>query len=1199
MKTAARHAVLAWLLAFAFAFPGGARAQESARTGGPVRIEDEFLHRVWETADGLMPTFVHSIAQTPDGYVWLAAFDSVVRFDGVRATAFSGRNVPAVLPVPVRSEFVHGDCAGNLWVGAADGRLFVMRESVWREVGEAEGWKPMRISSASETKDGGVLFCGKENLVLFHDGRFSAVPPPPQRAQAKSDAARAIFDEAGRLHAATTSGLWRLDGEKWISVFENTSPAWQPRGLTWARSGGFWLAGPNEIRRFDSAGSVVKMLPRPENFRSGDLALLEDSRGNLWAGGLLDGMSVWLADGRVARPEQDSGALHAQITCLIEDRERNVLVGTAGAGLTRYKAQDFLLPLGRLGSLAGSQVNCVAETAPGKILAGTEGNGLFLIDGGVAKKQIISADGALNGKQRITSLVPLGDGSVLAAVGNKGLFRIADTEVTAFQCPKPLTDLVRCMFRDSLGTVWIGCRDGVFTWHDGKFFPAMQEAALSKVSGIAQDSAGGMWFASHSGLSRQQPGSPITHVEIAGIKPDANVLCVCSASGGGVWVGVENTGLARLRDGIPPLLLTREQGLPIVSVGAIIEEKDALWIAGEKGLVRLELASVEGVASGKLARLQLRLFNRGDGLASDNFRRGYQPVAARGSDGRLSFATQKGVASLDPHKFTSPVNEVPAIIEEIRAERELIPVTPQNRGRIAIAAGSRHMTIRCTMPSLSKPEFAEFEYMLEGMDSRWYSSGAERVIRFYDLDPGDYRFLVRGIGSDGHPVLPVDSVTMSVLPFFWQTQWFRAIAFVAGVLIVAMLARVGIRRRLVQQQALLAQQEERARLEAELQQTKRAEVIGRLAGGIAHDFNNILAAVLGNAELARMEYGQNKDLANMLDSILAAGERARDLIVQILSYSRQRRTEPVPLDIAPALHESLKLLRSGIPATVELVTDIPDSLPLILADTTEVQRILMNLGTNAAQAMGPAGGRVTISAHDVPAGGDETHPEIPHGRAVCLRVEDNGAGMDDQTLQRIFDPFFTTKELGKGSGLGLSVVKGIIESLNGVIVVESAPATGTTFRVFFPVVTGTEVRRLAMPAAEPRMSGHAERILLVDDEPQVLSVGRRTLESLGYEVIAYGSPQAALTALHAEPHRWHLVITDFAMPGMNGVEFARQIRARRRDIPIILCTGFGGAVDAAAAKSIGIARVINKPFRRQEFSETVAEVLGRAAASAS
>lgn len=1195
-----------WLIAFAFAFAmlACAQAQVAPRAAGAAHFDTDFIHRTWETADGLMPTYVPSIAQTSDGYVWLAAFDNVVRFDGVRATPISGRSVPGVLPAFVHAEYVYGDRADRLWLANKEGRLFSMKAAVWREAGVAEGWAPMNVTGISESPDGSMLFCGKETLVMLRAGKFSAVTPPPQRASATTAVLRAVFDETGRFYAATTSGLWRMENGTWVQVFKSDAPKWFPAGLAPAIGGGVWLADLQELQALDCPRTATRHIPRPKDFQTSNLEILEDSNRNLWAGGFRDGLCIWMADDRLLRPEQDGEALRPQITSLFEDRERNILVGTAGAGVTRFKPQDFKLVLGHPGSLAGSQINCVAEAAPGKMLAGTEGNGLFLIEGGVARRLTISADTGQNTKQRITSLLSLGDGTVLAAVATKGLYRITGTDAVKIESPEPVMNIARAMFRDSKGTVWIGCEHGIFTFRDGKFLPHVTEPVAERVWNIAEDSEGGMWFAMHggprpadpsamrNGLYRQRPGGKLEHVEIAGADANHNVLSVSRATGGGMWVGVENTGLVRLRDGAAPVILTRKNGLPIVSFGAVLEVKDALWLSGEKGLIRLDLKSIEGVATGKLTRLQLQLFNRGDGLASDIFRRSYQPVAVHASDGRMWFATHKGVVSLHPGWLTSPANEVPAIIEEIRAERQLITVTPQNRGNITIPAGTRHMTIRCSMPSLSKPEFADFEYRLEGMDDRWHSSDSERVIRFYDIPPGTYRFLVRGIGSDGHHVEPPDSVTLSVLPFFWQTQWFRMVKVAAVASVVALLAWIAFRRKLAQQKLQLAQQEERARLEMELQQTKRAEVIGRLAGGIAHDFNNILAAILGNAELARMDHGKNDDLRGMLDAILSAGERARDLVVQILSYSRQRRTDPIALDLAPALHESLKLLRSGTPATVEFATDIPESLPLVLADATEVQRILMNLGTNAAQAMGPAGGRVSISAREV-TGGDAARPEIPHGRAVCLRVEDNGTGMDDQTVQRIFDPFFTTKEQGKGTGLGLAVVKGIVESLHGVIVVDSKPGAGTTFRVFFPVVSGSSVRRVPAAEVKPRMSDHAERILLVDDERQVLSVGRRTLESLGYEISAHDSARSALTAFEADPKRWQLVITDFAMPGMNGVELARHIRTRRHDIPIILCTGFGGAVDAAAAKAIGISRVINKPFRIQDIASAVADVLGK------
>ncbi|MEO6739955.1 MAG: two-component regulator propeller domain-containing protein [Chthoniobacteraceae bacterium] len=1189
----------AWLIAFTLAMLGGAQAQVAPRAEDPTpfsaKVDGDFLQRVWETADGLMPTYVPSIAQTTDGYVWLAVFDNVVRFDGVRAKKFPDRATNGVLPVPVNGVFAHGDRSGGLWIGNADGRLFSMRDSLWREAGEADGWKPMRVVGVSEAPDGRIAFLGNEKLFIFDKGKFSGVTPPPQRKSAVDSSLRAVFTNTGVLIAATSAGLWRREGGEWKNLYAMDTPGWNASGMVRANDGGVWLASTSDIIHFDASGKVTRTIPRPEDFRSWAVELLEDSRGNLWAGGYRFGLCVWMADGRVIRPEHGREELHPQVTCLLEDRERNILVATAGAGLVRFKPQDFTTSLGRPGSIAGAQVNCVIEAAPGRVLAGTEGNGLFVIENGVAKKRILTADNSINIRERVTSLVKLEDGGVLAAIASKGLFRVTGDTAALVKSPPAVKGLVRAMFRDSKGTIWIGCEKGIFTWRDGAFSPVAEKNAPERVWHIAEDSAGRMWFSTRAGLTRLDAAGGLERIPIAGVNPNANILGLAAASGGGLWVGVENAGLIRLHDGAAPLILGKEQGMPVLSAAAIVEDAGMLWVAGEKGLVRLELASVEKFTVSKSARLGLRLFNRSDGLASDIFRRSYQPVAARAQDGRLWFATHKGVASLDPKRFTTPDYEVPALIEEIRAERELITVTPQNRGNITIPAGTRHMTIRCSMPTLSKPEFADFEYRLEGMDDRWHSSDSERVIRFYDIPPGTYRFLVRGIGSDGHPVEPPDSVTLNVMPFFWQTQWYRMIKIATIAIVVALLAWIAFHRRLAQQKLKLAQQEERARLEAELQQTKRAEVIGRLAGGIAHDFNNILAAILGNAELARLEHGKNEDLREMLDSILSAGERARDLIVQILSYSRQRRTDPVPLDIAPALQESLKLLRSGTPATVEFVTEIPQSLPLVRADATEVQRILMNLGTNAAQAMGATGGRIFISAREV-FGGDDSRPEIPRGRAVCLRVEDNGTGMDDQTLQRIFDPFFTTKEHGKGTGLGLAVVKGIIESLNGVITVDSKPDAGTTFRVFFPVITGSSVWRVAKPAAQPLISDHAERILLADDEAQVLSVARRTLESLGYEVSAHRSALAALAEFEAKPKYWQLVITDFAMPGMNGVEFARHIRARRRDIPIILCTGFGGAVDAAAAKAIGISRVINKPFRRQQFSETVAEVLGKSAA---
>ncbi|MEO6784777.1 MAG: hypothetical protein ABI318_01485, partial [Chthoniobacteraceae bacterium] len=257
-RTAARNAgrrLLTLLAGIALAASDTIRAEESEAFS--PRVDGDFLQRVWETADGLMPTYVPAIAQTTDGYVWLAVFDNVVRFDGVRAKPFSGRTVSGVLPVPVRGEFVHGDRAGRLWLGNSEGRLFSMSNSIWREVREAEGWAPMRVASASEAPDGRILFCAKDRLVMLSAGKFAEVAPPPQRESAKTPTMHALFDKAGKLHAATSAGLWRFDDGKWISLFKNETPGWNPVGMSRAGDGGVWIAGPDDIRHFDPAGVVV------------------------------------------------------------------------------------------------------------------------------------------------------------------------------------------------------------------------------------------------------------------------------------------------------------------------------------------------------------------------------------------------------------------------------------------------------------------------------------------------------------------------------------------------------------------------------------------------------------------------------------------------------------------------------------------------------------------------------------------------------------------------------------------------------------------------------------------------------------------------------------------------------------------------------------------------------------------------------
>ena len=1156
-------------------------ATSRAETAIPgSEIENYFNLRMWETADGILPTSVRSIAQTTDGYVWLAAQDSIVRFDGTRAVSFSQRNTQ-VLQNPLRALEAFVDRTGRLWCSTTDGKLYAFENGRWREFAEAQGWSAAPASGFSESAEGKLIFSAGTKLLTFSDGKFSEIALP-----FTGEAFRAIFSRDGTLWACSTRELWYWENSKWHQVGEPL--AGLPGSLCASGTQGIWVAQPAEVRMYHRKG-LQKTLARPADFQSEKIRLLEDSEGNLWAGGLEIGLRVWMTDGNLINPEKGSDVLRPHIMCIFEDRERNILVGTSGGGLARYKPANFHLALGRIGTLAGAFVNTIAAVSPGLVLAGTEGNGLFLIKNGEATTQIVSEDRALGVNQRVTSLIRLRSGRAIAAVASKGLFSIEGTNATAISSPAPVVKLVRSLFEDAGGTLWIGCEEGAFSWKGG-VFTQLQAPPLANVRGIAQDSAGVVWFIHDGGLSQLRNGviAPFPSDLLAGL-----LLSVTADEKGILWVSVENKGLVRIEQG-KPFHYSGEQGLPPASIGAVSFVQNDVWLATEKGLMRTTRDSLHAVAEGRIKRLQYRFFNRGDGLASDLFRRGYQPAVTREEDGRLWFASHKGAVGVRPDRVSRPAYEVPAIIEEIRAEREVITINDANRDDVVIPQGTRHMTIRCSVPTLARPEFMPIEYRLEGQDSRWYTTGNERVIRFYDLAPGSYKFVVRAIGADGKNVDPATSIGFTIKPLLWQRMSFRVLCALAILAVAGFIVRRGVKSRLAVQEARLREQEERAQLEAQLQQASQVEAIGRLAGGIAHDFNNVLTSILGNAELAHMEFGDNPRLAPLLNDIMIAGERARDLVIQILTYSRKRPPSRAPINVAPAIREALALLRSGIPATVQIETNVPDELPPVLADTTQIQRIIVNLGTNAAQAFGPEGGRVYITAQDFLADEEACalQPKLRPGRYVCITVEDNGSGMDDKTLKCIFDPFFTTKGVGKGTGLGLAVVKGIVETHSGIIKVQSDLHKGTNFAIYLPVTSVVSVPR---PAPTPLTNlGNRERILVVDDEPAVLNIARRYLELLGYTVDQHTDPHKAIEAFSADPASYHLVITDYSMPGMNGIDLAQRIRSIRKDMPVILCTGFGGALNEAAVQLVGIAQLIHKPYQKEAFAEAISNALAAA-----
>jgi PAS domain S-box-containing protein len=371
---------------------------------------------------------------------------------------------------------------------------------------------------------------------------------------------------------------------------------------------------------------------------------------------------------------------------------------------------------------------------------------------------------------------------------------------------------------------------------------------------------------------------------------------------------------------------------------------------------------------------------------------------------------------------------------------------------------------------------------------------------------------------------------------------------------------------------------ENRKLEEQFHQAQKMEAMGTLAGGIAHDFNNILAAMNGYTELAKMNAGDNPHLQEYLGYVLQAGKRAAALVRQILTFSRKQsapRREPIQL--GDVVEESLKLLRASIPSTIQFKISLaPDALP-VLADASQIHQVLMNLGTNAAHAMRGRPGTLEVKLGNFPVDADfaAAHIHLPPGPYVLLSVGDTGSGMDQQTLQHMFEPFFTTKAPGEGTGLGLAVVHGIMESHEGAVSVYSQPGEGTVFHLYFPAHAGAAALATAESASIPR--GQGQRILYVDDEAPLAHLGQMSLEQLGYQVEAATNVTEALALVRAEPKRFDLVITDQTMPGMTGTDFAGQLLKIRPDLPIILATGYSPNLSLERLRELGIRELLQKP----------------------
>jgi PAS domain S-box-containing protein len=384
-------------------------------------------------------------------------------------------------------------------------------------------------------------------------------------------------------------------------------------------------------------------------------------------------------------------------------------------------------------------------------------------------------------------------------------------------------------------------------------------------------------------------------------------------------------------------------------------------------------------------------------------------------------------------------------------------------------------------------------------------------------------------------------------------------------------------------------EKERHRTEAQLRQAQKMEAIGTLAGGIAHDFNNILSAILGYSELALDDALHERTSEPYIRQILKAGGRARDLVQQILTFSRQTETEAKPIQVKPIVKEALKLLRASLPSTIEIRPDI-QSEAIVEADPIQIHQVIMNLCTNAGHAMRETGGTLKVTLINTVLDRDFTdhYREMAPGDHLKIEVSDTGPGIPAEYLDKIFDPYFTTKEKGEGTGMGLAVVQAIVQGCKGAVIVEPAEPNGVSFKIYLPIIYTDQPTKTKLDAIIP---GGNERILFIDDEPPLAELTKQLLERFGYQVTIRTSSIEALALFKSQPEAFDLVITDMTMPHMTGDQLAAELMSIRSQIPVIICTGYSQKVTRDLLERLNIKALILKPVIRDELLISVRQVL--------
>jgi ligand-binding sensor domain-containing protein/signal transduction histidine kinase/CheY-like chemotaxis protein len=1163
----------------------------------PTRRVTQYSHDVWKDEDGLPQNTVHALTRTRDGFLWVATWEGLVRFDGVHFTVFDKRNTPELREAAIHA--LAEDSAGVLWVGTGGGLVRYREGRFQRMAGEA-GPGEVEVNELLPAADGGLWVGTAQGLFHLKEGRSrrygTAEGLPSERVESL------LLDHEGVLWVGTTRGLARLSGERLEPVrLPGGLGAVPVRALLEGRDETKWVGTDAGLVRLHE-GHARLFSPREGSPLERVNALAEDRHGNLWVG-TEDGRLVRASGGAFAALGPKEGLAGSSVKSLLEDREGGLWVGTLTGGLHRLRDAPFVT-IGKPEGLEDELATVVLEDREGALWVGSYLGGLTRVKDGVASH--FGREQGLT-QENIRALAEDREGGLWVGTTG-GAFRYDGRGFTRWGREQGLADeLVFSLFVDSRGDVWMGTLKGLCHLHERAVTCLGPEEGgpEAPVVAMTEDSEGTLWFGSFSGLYRMSSGRFTRRYTQSDGLTGNRVLDLYADPGGGLWVGTM-TGLTLMRGG-RFTRFTTAQGLHDDAVFRILPDAEGhLWMSCNKGISRVARRELEEVAEGVRPTVKPVVFDRRDGLRSAECNGAMFPAGWRGRDGRLWFPTLRGVVGVDPAKEVGRRPLAEPRLEEVRVQGRPVRLS----GGLVLEPGQRDVEFRFTALSLGDSTRLPLRYRLVGHDTEWVAAEDRRVVSYTNLSPGSYRFEVTAANRDGVWTEPGARVELTLVPHLHQTGWFYALCTLglgtAGVGVY--MWRVGRLKR--RERWLESRVDERTRelatanreldenlralrqAQSQLVQAGKMAAVGTLAAGVGHEINNPLAYIVSNLEFATSEAAmlgrevgagpstgkRLEDMERALREALHGAERVRRIVQDLKTFSRGDEEASGPVDLHAVLDSAAKLAGNELRPRARLVKEYGD-FAWVEGNESRLAQVFLNLVINAAQAL-PEG---QAACHEV------RLVTRRDGERVVAEVRDSGCGIPPDVIGRIFDPFFTTKPVGVGTGLGLALCHRFITAMGGEISVESEPGKGTSVRVTLRAaapMSSQGVRSMQQQQEGARVRG---RVMIVDDDVMVSSAVRRTLAREHDVEVVTSSRQALELLLGPKGQEVDVILCDLMMPDLTGMELHMELTVAVPAVAKRMVFLTGGAFTPAARAFMD--RVenerVDKPFDPQKLREQV------------